>query len=72
MTTQGDRIHPNHKLKILLSEHAQQKIGQTPSEKELDEGANALVALFRLLAEADQKVTKNERNQRNPDHPDQA
>ncbi len=71
MFTQGEQTHPNSKLKILLSEHTRQKIGQVPSEKELDEGASALVAFFRLLAEADQKLMKNERDKRNPNHPNQ-
>lgn len=62
MITQSEQARSNNKLKILLSEHTRQKTGQAPSEKELDEGANALVSFFRLLAEADQKLMKNERD----------
>jgi len=59
-------------LKKAIADHAQRTTGQAMTDYDVESTADALVSYFALLAEADQKVMKNERTKRNPDHSDQA
>lgn len=45
-------------LKKAIADHAQQTTGQVMSDGELEASANALVSFFELLAQTDQKRSK--------------
>ena len=61
-------------LKKAIADHARMKTGQELSDSELESAGSAVVSLFLLFAQTDQKLMKEsrERDNRNPDHPDQA
>lgn len=68
MLSQSRITYSSQKLKTALAHHIQKRTGQVLPDGELEASANALLSFFRLLAEADQKVMKNERDKRSPDH----
>lgn len=48
-------------LKNAIAEHIQQTTGTVMSDYELEASADALLSFFELLAETDQKLTKERR-----------
>ena len=59
-------------LKNIISSHITKRTGQSPTEQELTESTDHLLAFFELLIEADKKLMKpyEPSNNGNPNNPD--